>query len=737
MPPIITRFLTGLCLLAFFVQAEKAVAFSGPNNDDCFGAFSVPVSYDPCQLEYVYGTNAGATDSSPYVGQPSDDCGETYKDGDVWFKIEEVPYPGNILIKIKAEEGMQMSLEAYIGYCGNQLFPIGCADLESQSFLLLTDLGRNQTLYIRVWEQKNDAIGHFGIAAQSVPKDIKDLVLCDAGGKYPANQFVLQFEEGTSQEEIREVKQHIILEWGGSLVKECDCGTEPMQLWQVGDPTTLDDVRKSSQQKSGVDTTEYNFIIEDYTTQQVRGQREPFEPKYNPFQPQSSVRVAIIDSGVAPNHNQLQAAFWHNNDASNDCVPSADIGYDFVRSFETPEDFDGHGTGVNGVVILNYPSDIQLELMNLKFFEGDGYLFDAVCAMHFALNKEADILNLSWGFYRSTIPYMLDQVLRRSAKQDVFVVTSSGNDHFDNDAVGRWPSNADYPNVLTVAAIEAFPGADTTLAFYSNYGHETVDLAANGFFSTLAPPNNQTPLAGTSLSAPFVTRTASMMRAYFPQLTAEQTQICLVETAKPVANLAGLLKSEGVLDEEAALKCAQEISASLSVLETSFTASVEADNSVTLQWLRRADAMPVVFSIERSGTGKDWQTIGERAATAGQTHYQFQDRQPQEGLNYYMLRWKDDTGVMQQSAIVSVDIKSPMQILPNPVKNGELYIQLPEAQAMEKISLYDLSGKLVLEQRPSARNTTTVLIPASLSGVYVLHVTTPQTTLIRKLIISD
>lgn len=228
-----------------------------------------------------------------------------------------------------------------------------------------------------------------------------------------------------------------------------------------------------------------------------------------------------------------------------------------------------------------------------------------------------------------------------------------------------------------------------------------------------------------------------MMRAYFPQLTAEQTQICLVETAKPVANLAGLLKSEGVLDEEAALKCAQEISASLSVLETSFTASVEADNSVTLQWLRRADAMPVVFSIERSGTGKDWQTIGERAATAGQTHYQFQDRQPQEGLNYYMLRWKDDTGVMQQSAIVSVDIKSPMQILPNPVKNGELYIQLPEAQAMEKISLYDLSGKLVLEQRPSARNTTTVLIPASLSGVYVLHVTTPQTTLIRKLIISD
>jgi len=63
------------------------------------------------------------------------------------------------------------------------------------------------------------------------------------------------------------------------------------------------------------------------------------------------------------------------NDAEN-CVLNDSIGYDFLNRQGTPIDLDGHGTKINGIVSRNFDSNVQLELMNLKFHElGKGKVF--------------------------------------------------------------------------------------------------------------------------------------------------------------------------------------------------------------------------------------------------------------------------------------------------------------------------------------------------------------------------
>ena len=184
-----------------------------------------------------------------------------------------------------------------------------------------------------------------------------------------------------------------------------------------------------------------------------------------------AVPVAILDTGVS--------------DESPDLSANLRPGQDFVGVGDAdPDDEDGHGTRVAGVVAAR---DDGLGLVGLaprtailpvRVLSADGTGSDADIAegIDWAVASGAKVLNLSlsgpgWG-------ETLHQAILRAGAQGALVVTSAGNGTADNDASRdtSYPCNDDAQNLICVAG--ATP--DDQLAPTSSYGAVNVDLAAPG-----------------------------------------------------------------------------------------------------------------------------------------------------------------------------------------------------------------------------------------------------------------
>src|SRR5437879_8012602 len=95
------------------------------------------------------------------------------------------------------------------------------------------------------------------------------------------------------------------------------------------------------------------------------------------------------------------------------------------------------------------------------------------------------VLSNSWGggaFSRA----LLDEINRANAN-DMLFVAAAGNSGLPNDLIPHFPASYNAPNVVAVAATDN----RDSLAFFSNFGPNTVNLGATGV-AVLSPT-----LAGT------------------------------------------------------------------------------------------------------------------------------------------------------------------------------------------------------------------------------------------------
>lgn len=283
---------------------------------------------------------------------------------------------------------------------------------------------------------------------------------------------------------------------------------------------------------------------------------------YTPQNTVGNVIIATMDSGIDKDHSYFKNALWQYA-GGNNCLPNAvgDIGYDFNNEDGDPNDLDNHGTPVNGLIVESFPNDLQLDIINAKFFEqGESTLFDAICGIYYAIENGAKVINLSWGFESIEPPAILQEAIEQAICSDILVVTSAGNTGKNNDLINKYPANLskNNPNVITVAAYETdINGQNAKLSDYSNFGVETVDIAARGFFETTGLNNTFVSRSGTSLSAPVVSRIAGIIRAKFPQLTATQVKECLTHPDN-VMDYNFPIRSKGALDEIKAMACAAD-----------------------------------------------------------------------------------------------------------------------------------------------------------------------------------
>lgn len=133
---------------------------------------------------------------------------------------------------------------------------------------------------------------------------------------------------------------------------------------------------------------------------------------------------------------------------------------------------------------------------------------------------------------------------------------------------------------------------------------------------------------------------------------------------------------------------------------TSFQARPKV-KSIDLQWVTASETNNDYFAVEKSTNGIDFEELTEidgKGTTILESYYNWIDRSPNNGLNYYRLLQVDFDGVKSYSNILAIEFKSDrdkIQLYPNPVIL-EVNINLPENWKGESlIILHDFYGRLI------------------------------------------
>ena len=186
----------------------------------------------------------------------------------------------------------------------------------------------------------------------------------------------------------------------------------------------------------------------------------------------SAVIVGVIDSGVDKDHPDLAGNLL--------------TGYDFVDDDYEPDDLNGHGTHVAGIIgaVSNNARGItgtawNSRIMPLRALDenGEGTIADVIEAIAFAADHNVKIINMSF----SGSDY--SQALYNSIKAfpDILFIAAAGNDGRsaiggNSDVTPLYPASFNLSNIISVAATDQ----NDNLANFSNYGLVSVDIAAPG-----------------------------------------------------------------------------------------------------------------------------------------------------------------------------------------------------------------------------------------------------------------
>ena len=549
--------------------------------------------------------------------------------------------------------------------------------------------------------------------------------------------FIVKYDDTTSDATKAAIRTAIIAD-GGILEKRCSCN-EDLELWKT-DPVKLDIVRMGSSSQSGVDTTDYDYEmqfenitdIDDFAGPNFSPTNTSIDESLQKIRPVNNrkIKAAIIDSGVDTDHVSISNYLWDSS--MNNCAMVRQYGYDFRNNIEIPEDLDNHGSGVNGVMTMEFPSE-AVEIQNGKFYENIGNSFDAVCAMYMAINDEARVINLSFGFISDVEPIILRDAIRFGVQRDLLFVASAGNESDNNDTIARWPANFidDFKqNLIVVGAYHIVQGSnDTIYAPYSNFGKTRVTVAAPGHQESTNNLGGTSSMYGTSIAAPYVSRLAISIWNDVPSATPQQIIECIEASAIPVANMMNLNKTGGIVNPNTTTNCA----AILPIEMNSFQADLVNNNVVELVW--RANATnDSYFEIHKSTTGSNWSQIGRLASNPEQIEYSFIDKYPSNGTSYYKIVQQMPDGSNYFSSIETVrnDIQE-IGIFPNPNTTGFIVIEGVDLENTH-LKIHNLDGVLLWDKRLAGASSSQIKIPNFTPGTYIVTVLS-QVKEVRKRII--
>jgi len=253
----------------------------------------------------------------------------------------------------------------------------------------------------------------------------------------------------------------------------------------------------------------------------------------------TDVIVGVMDSGIDHSHPDIAANMWSYADGY--------YGWNFINDNSESMDTAGHGTHVAGIIgaVGNNAIGItgvcwKIKLAALRIGNKAFSLDAAIRAIDFANVNRISILNNSWGgrYNSPSLKHAIDHY-------NGLFIASAGNDGVDSDITPDYPAAYDNENIISVAATDS----DDALASFSNYGAESVDIAAPGTnILSLALNNEYSSDEGTSMSTPFVSGVAALLKSYKPDLTALEIKDIILSSVDKYPSLEGKILSGGVLN---------------------------------------------------------------------------------------------------------------------------------------------------------------------------------------------
>ncbi len=227
----------------------------------------------------------------------------------------------------------------------------------------------------------------------------------------------------------------------------------------------------------------------------------------------STVTVAVVDTGVDYNHEDLSGQIIK--------------GHDYQSSDTDPMDVAGHGTMVAGVIAAstNNAKGIAGAAWGSRVLAVRGYRTKAqsAAAIRYAARRGAKVINLSFSGPHSTVE---GRAVAHAVSAGALVVASAGNTGTETK---RYPCG--YPGTFCVASTTALDGR----AVHSTYG-SWVSIAAPGVSVPVTRMGNTYGTRnGTSFATPLVASAAAIVWSQHAGWTAAQVRARLLATVKPLS----------------------------------------------------------------------------------------------------------------------------------------------------------------------------------------------------------
>ncbi len=202
--------------------------------------------------------------------------------------------------------------------------------------------------------------------------------------------------------------------------------------------------------------------------------------------------------------------------------------------------------------------------------------------------------------------------------------------------------------------------------------------------------------------------------------TPEQNSAGLHSSGSIAANIPASAAAAG-----AWLSKTSDAQSPLPVTLLSFEANKK-DRTAILEWATTREQQNMGFEIEHSTDSRSWNKIGfvgslaENGNSLQLLAYSFTDLNPVNGKNNYRLKQVDREGKYVYSEVRSLwfDATGTVLVYPNPAQDK---VTISGLEGSEQVSLYDVSGRLLQEQKADLHLTHISLSGLS-EGVYYIRI---------------
>ncbi len=251
--------------------------------------------------------------------------------------------------------------------------------------------------------------------------------------------------------------------------------------------------------------------------------------------------VAVLDTGVDYNHQDLKNNIWTNSkeiagngidDDGNGYIDDAK-GWNFNDSNNNVLDNNGHGTHVsgtiaaenNGIGVTGIAYDAKIMAVKVLDAQGSGSYASIAKGIYYAVDNGAKIINMSLG--GSSSNDTLESAIDYASKKGVIVVMAAGN---EGDSLPSYPARYAYNSGVAVGAVDK----NNSFANFSNRSgsKEITYVTAPGVDVYSTVPNNQyANYTGTSMATPHVAGAIALMLSANLNLTETQIRSILSTTS--------------------------------------------------------------------------------------------------------------------------------------------------------------------------------------------------------------